>query len=341
MPIEKKNTELTKRITEKLGVKNNTARVYASLIKQMWLRMSKEATHQNMPADMAFLKTTKMKSYVRGIVNLTRRKNHANAAVAALKMVTDEKDVHKQEYRDIMMAADKDFQKFLLSGKRQRSFKNAEASWEIVKNAHKKVARVLNLEGIWREGEHVDHTQYKKLMAFIYFKWLADSSPRRLEYTDTRFVAADEYKKLTDEQKDQSNWVVMDKVWTWEVRKYKTRSTYGPVSIKIGRGLKAALRKILPIASAKNADKFIFLNSKWRRLGRNTFSTYIKNWFKTYVRKPWTQNTVRSIRVSALYKDAPKTIDMLKLASEMGHDVSTQLLHYRQEQHGTTTVRTV
>jgi len=27
MPIEKKNTELTKRIAEKLGVKNNTARV--------------------------------------------------------------------------------------------------------------------------------------------------------------------------------------------------------------------------------------------------------------------------------------------------------------------------
>ena len=260
MPIEKKNTALTKRIAEKLGVKNNTARVYASLIKQMWLRTSKEATHKNMPADMAFLKTTKSKAYVRGIVNLTRRKNHANAAVAALKMVTDEKDVHKQEYRDIMMAADKDFQKFLLSGKRQRSFKNAEA----------------------------------------------------LGYC---------------------------KKWTGEVRKYKTRSTYGPVSIKIGRGLKAALRKILPITSAKNADKFIFLNSKWRRLGRNTFSTYIKNWFKTYVRKPWTQNTVRSIRVSALYKDAPKTIDMLKLASEMGHDVSTQLLHYRQEENGT--VRTV
>ena len=334
MPIEKKNTELTKRIAEKLGVKNNTARVYASLIKQMWLRTSKEATHKNMPADMAFLITTKSKAYVRGIVNLTRRKNHANAAVAALKMVTDEKDVHKQEYRDIMMAADKDFQKFLLSGKRQRSFKNAEASWDIVKNATRKLPGSLKAS-----GGKASHTQYKKLMAFIYFKWLADSSPRRLEYTDTRFVAADEYRKLTDEQKDKSNWVVMDKVWTWEVRKYKTRSTYGPVSIKIGRGLKTALRKILPITSAKNSNKFIFLNSKWRRLGRNTFSTYIKNWFKTYLRKPWTQNTVRSIRVSALYKDAPKTIDMLKLASEMGHDVSTQLLHYRQEEHGT--VRTV
>ena len=59
MPIAKKNTELTKRITEKLGVKNNTARVYASLIKQMWL------PHQNMPADMAFLKTTKMKKILK------------------------------------------------------------------------------------------------------------------------------------------------------------------------------------------------------------------------------------------------------------------------------------
>ena len=50
----------------------------------MWLRTSKEATHKNMPADMAFLKSTKSKSYVGGIVNLTRRKNHANAAIAAI-----------------------------------------------------------------------------------------------------------------------------------------------------------------------------------------------------------------------------------------------------------------
>ena len=88
MPIAAKNKVLATRIAEKLGVKNNTARVYASLIKQMWLRTSKQATHGNMPADMNFLKTTKMKSYVKGIVNLTRRKNHANAAIAGLKLVT-------------------------------------------------------------------------------------------------------------------------------------------------------------------------------------------------------------------------------------------------------------
>ena len=177
MPIAAKNKVLATRIAEKLGVKNNTARVYASLIKQMWLRTSKQATHGNMPADMNFLKTTKMKSYVKGIVNLTRRKNHANAAIAGLKLVTDAKDTHRQEYRDVMMSADKDFQKFLISGKRQRSFKNAEQAWDLVINAHKKVARVLNLEGIWREGEHVDHSQYKKIMAWVYFKWRCSAPP--------------------------------------------------------------------------------------------------------------------------------------------------------------------
>ena len=334
MPLAAKNLKLTKRLAEKLKVKHNTGRVYASLIKQMWIRSSKSATHDNLPDDLGFLKSSKTKAYVKGIVNLTRRKNHANAAVAGLKLVGDE--VNRMEYRDIMMSADKDHQKFLQSGKRQRNFKNAEASWNLIINAHKKVARVLNIEGIWREGEHVNHTQYKKIMALLYFKWLADMSPRRLEYVDTRFISGAAYRALSDEQKDLFNWVVEDKKWTWEVRKYKTRGSYGPVSFPIGRCLKAALRKIKPIAAAKNADGFIFLNSKWKPLGRNTFSTMVKTWFKTYLGKAWTQNTVRSIRVSALYRDAPKSIEMLRLAKEMGHDVGTQLLHYRQEENGHT-----
>lgn len=334
MPIEAKNTKLTKRLSEKLKVKHNTGRVYASLIKQMWLRTSKEATHDNLPDDLGFLKSSKTKAYVKGIVNLTRRKNHANAAVAGLKLVDDEKS--RGEYRDIMMTADKDYQKFLGSGKRQRNFKNAEASWKLIINAHKKVARVLNIEGIWREGEHVNHTQYKKLMAWLYFKWLADTSPRRLEYVDTRFVSGAAYRQMSDASKDGFNWVVEDKKWTWEVRKYKTRRTYGAVSFPIGRSLKAALRKVKPIAAAKNNDGFIFLNSKWKPLGRNAFSTMVKSWFKTYLGKAWTQNTVRSIRVSAMYRDAPKSVEIFKLAKDMGHDVETQLLHYRQEENGHT-----
>lgn len=333
MPLEKKNTKLTKRLAEKLKVKQNTARVYASLLKQMWLRTSKEATHDNMPDDLGFLKSSKTKGYVRGIVNLTRRKNHSNAAVAGTKLIDDEKT--RNEYREIMMTADKDYQKFLTSGKRQRNFKNAESAWKLISNAHKKVARVLNIEGIWREGEHVSHAQYKKIMAWLYFKWLVDSSPRRLEYVDTRFITSAAYRQLSDDHKDEHNWVVdAGSKWTWEVRKYKTRGTYGAVSFPIGRCLKAALRKIKPIAAAKNIDGFIFLNSKWKPLGRNAFSSLVKTWFRTYLGKAWTQNTVRSIRVSAMYRDAPKSIDMLKLAKEMGHDVGTALTHYRQEQNG-------
>lgn len=332
MPLAAKNLALTKRLSEKLKVKHNTGRVYASLIKQLWIRSSKTATHDNLPEDLGFLKQAKTKAYVKGIVNLTRRKNHANAAVAGLKLVGDE--VHRGAYREIMMSASEDYQKFLSSGKRQRNFKNAEASWNLIINAHKKVARVLNLEGIWREGEHVNHTQYKKIMAWIYFKWLADMNPRRLEYVDTRFIQPREYKALPEDVKDKYNWIVEDKKWTWEIRNYKTRSTYGAVSFPIGRCLKAALRKVKPIAAAKNNDGFVFLNSRWKPLGRNTFSTMVKAWFKTYLGKAWTQNTVRSIRISALYKDAPKSIEMLKLAKEMGHNVGVALTHYRQEENG-------
>jgi hypothetical protein len=45
--------------------------------------------------------------------------------------------------------------------------------------------------------------------------------------------------------------------------------------------------------------------------------------------KSFTQNTIRSIRVSSVWKDSIKTIDALQLAESMGHDVRTAMETYR------------
>ena len=66
-------------------------------------------------------------------------------------------------------------------------------------------------------------------------------------------------------------------------------------------------------------------------MSRDIFSRFVSSVFNTYMGRHWTQNTIRSIKVSSVWKDSIKTIDALKISEEMGHDPRTAMLHYRQE----------
>ena len=62
-------------------------------------------------------------------------------------------------------------------------------------------------------------------------------------------------------------------------------------------------------------------------LSKSQFSSFVKSVFQKYAGKPWTQNTVRSIKISSVWK--PGTENPLQLAREMGHNVQTAILHYK------------
>ena len=62
---------------------------------------------------------------------------------------------------------------------------------------------------------------------------------------------------------------------------------------------------------------------------RDSFSKFVKHIFKTYMGKDWTQNVIRSIKVSSVWKDSIKTIEAIQLAESMAHDVRTAMKHYR------------
>ena len=105
-----------------------------------------------------------------------------------------------------MMAADKDYQAFLVSGKRKRPFDNAEVAWKTVIELHKKVGKEIDARRLWELGESVTSSEYRILMAWVYLKWLSTMSPRRLEYSDTKMVTKREY-----DEDNEGNFIVMGK----------------------------------------------------------------------------------------------------------------------------------
>ena len=64
-------------------------------------------------------------------------------------------------------------------------------------------------------------------------------------------------------------------------------------------------------------------------MSRDSFSKFVTKVFRTYMGKQWSQNTIRSIKVSSVWKDSIKTIEALELAEDMAHDVRTAMQHYR------------
>ena len=308
-------------IVDALGSKDRTAKVYAATLRRIHREVYKTELTD---LDLKFARTTKVLNYTKKIVNLTRKKNAATALVMGLR-ATGAPEPRVAKFRKIMLDADKDYQQFLTSGKRKRPFEDAEESWKLVIGLHKKVAKEIDARSLWSVGSKVDPAEYRILMAWIYLKWLAALPPRRLEYAETRLLT----KSKFDASDKTGNYVVMGKRnWTWNLHRYKTVGKYGPAILKIAGPLKAALNKLRPIIKSKNDKGHIFLNNKFRQLSRSQFSSFVSWVFRKYASKKWTQNTIRAIKVSSVWK--PSIENPLQLAKDMGHNIETALLHYKQ-----------
>jgi hypothetical protein len=310
-----KNTVLIDRFEKALKVKRSTARVYASSIGSLARKLDQSVD------DLSWLKMKRLIKHVGDINNLTRRKNLAAGIIAGLKVIDERTVIEK--YREILMKADRDHTAFLQSGKRGRPFRDADKEWTRIKSLWKKASTVVSAQKIFERGESVTPTQYRLLMTLIYLKFLSDLPVRRLEYTETRFV--------NTEPAERGNYIIThkNKPWVWSIGVYKTYKRYGKQVFVVPAGLKKILTKLRPIVKAKSVKEYLFMNTRWNQMSRDSFSKFVASIFKNYMGKKWTQNVIRSIKVSSVWKDSIKTIEALQLAESMGHDVTTALTHYR------------
>ena len=81
------------------------------------------------------------------------------------------------------------------------------------------------------------------------------------------------------------------------------------------------------IVFGKHAKGFLFLTKRWKPMSHAQFSLFVKWVFQTYANKNWSQNTIRSIKVSSTWSPG---VNPIKLAEEMGHSLKTAVLHYKK-----------
>ena len=322
-----KNKELIEVLQKALKIKRPSARSYASLIRRLHTDLKQEG-----PLELGFLDKDATVKHVAAIANVGRRKNQAVAALAGAR-AADHPKKRQNEYRTIMLSADSDYKKWASSGTRQKGFSGDAAKlWKDVRNLHKKVGRVVTAKNLFKRKTHT-YEDLVVLQQFVYAKLLSNFEPRRLELSSLRFLKPEQLGLFTATETKQLNYILMTpKKWQLVYNKYKTASSYGPQTYSIPPGLKTTLKKIHAVFSKRVPEGWLFFTRSNRPMSHSSFSKFVKTVFQTYMGKPYTQNVIRSIRVSALFKNAPSTQSLLDAQSGMGSNLSTLAINYRVPQ---------
>jgi len=133
--------------------------------------------------------------------------------------------------------------------------------------------------------------------------------PRRLDYI---------YMKVKNYDEKEDNYI---KRGSFYFNKFKTVKSKGTQKIKIPKMLIPLIKKL---SDMSNCD-YLFVNSKGQEFSPSLYSQKIKHLFGV------TQDELRSIFVSELYKDVPKLKLLEDTAEAMGHSISSAMMYYQKK----------
>ena len=326
MVLVAKNKVLIDALQTKLGLKRQSARAYASQIRKMSTMMNVPE-----PISFAFLDKDATVQRVADIVNVGQRKNMASALLAGTR-AADMSEVRQNKYRKVMMSADADYRTWAASGTRSKGFVgDAAALYKKIKGLHKQVGRVITAKKLYKRTS-LTFNELVVLQQMVYCKLLHFYEPRRLELASLRFITPEQLTVFTPAEQKQMNYILTPKRgrWTLVYSSYKTSKTYGQQRFDVTPGFKSTLLKIKRVFAERVPAGWIFFSHNGKPMGQSAFSKFVKDFFKTYMGKPWTSNTVRSIRVSALFKDAAPARELIAAQTGMASNLATLNLNYRQ-----------
>jgi len=325
--LKQKNNHITDRIQEVLQVKRASARAYASQIRRLFTEMKRPGELK-----LSFLDSDAVVNHLKNISNVARRKNMSAAALAGTR-TAKMSQARQNSIRLVMMSADADYKRFMTSGIRNKGFTgSADKLWKELKALHRKVGRVLTARGVFKRSDHT-YADMQALQFFVYCKLISHYEPRRLEYSSLRFLTPEKLGLFSAAEQKSMNYIMQGSPkWKLVWQNYKTARTYGTQTYDIPSGLKTTLRRVRAILEKRVPAGWVFFTKNNRVMSRSTFSKFLKDNFKTYMGKAYTQNTVRSIRVSALFKDSVPTKQLLATQSGMGSKLETLALNYRVPQ---------
>ena len=211
--------------------------------------------------------------------------------------------------------------------KKQRKSDKQKGNWVTMKELEKvrrKYGAYIKRIGYrqkdkeFKQGKEKRHRELiqKYLVASLYLL----NAPRRNSYANMKIIKNNDYRKLSDKDKENNNYLVIvsrNKKF-FSFGDYKTKKSYGVQEIPVEKKLNSVLNLWLNF----NNSEYLLLNSRGQNMSTNGLTKFLQKTFEPTGKKI-SSTMIRHIFLSEKF-DPEVYKEMKKTAKEMGHSVAEQ-----------------
>jgi hypothetical protein len=294
---------LTEIITKaRPNVKPSTIKMYVSNLNKLMKLFNKD--------DLSFLSNVKNVSEKLEDKHFTTQRNYYNSIIVYLMSKDKDNDIIKKynEIRDQLNSKYLENQQSgVISDKQRNNFIDLKELRDMID----KIKNDLDLPKL-KKKEDITPKDYKLLQVYTMLEILINI-PMRNDLSNMIKISQKDYKKLSDKDKQDTNFLVIEKTsLKFVLNDYKTSKKYKEKVIYAPK----PLEKILRMYMKKNGD-----SDNLFPMSRNAISQLLIKTSKKYLNKSISTTMIRKIVASDLLKDVKKKEQ--ELSNKMGTDIDT------------------
>ena len=322
--------QLRENIKSKRNIKENTLNIYIKNINYL----SKQITKKEFKNDNFLRDFVEVKKYLE-TKSLSTRKNYLATILVVLRL--GDGGESKELIGKYTAYLNKVSDKYYNGIKEQKKSDKQSENWVGLGKLRKVVnhyAKLVRQHNINLKGKNILDRKEKEilkgyLVSALYL--LPDNPPRRNGYANMKVVSASQFNKLTDKDKQDTNYLVIQsrnrkKFYFSRIKRNE------PQIILVGSKLNSVLNLYLKYhkdggAVSGERREWLLYNSRGTKMSSNGLTKFLNKVFNITGKKNISSTMIRHIFISDTF-DLPKLSEQQKTAKKMGHSVKTQVETY-------------
>ena len=294
------------------NVKESTVKMYSSNL----LKLQKLFD----TGDFKFLKDPEKVEDKLGELHYTTKRNYYNAIIIYLMAVSKEEDIKEDpliiKYNEMRDQGNQTYQDNQATGVISDEQKDSFVPIEDVNKMIEEMGQEIKDRKI-RKKEDLKPKDKALLQSYILFN-IHTRLPLRNDLAGMEAINKRAYNKLSEEEKEANNYLVVNKKGMFMVlNQFKTSAKYKEIKIDIPKDLEKLLRFYIRV----NGMGVLFKSSTGKALTRNALTQLLLKETKKRMGKSISTTMLRKIYLSSKYSDVKE--EMTADAAIMGHSVAT------------------
>lgn len=303
------------------NVKDTTIRMYSTNLNKLRRLMDKE--------DYTFLGDIEEVKDKLTTLHYTTQRNYYNSIIVFLMAISKENDKYNElieTYNDIRDSLNKKYEDENATGVISDKQKNNFVKLEEVNKMINDMENDIKQNKLKKKGDKLTPKEKQLIMLYILFN-IYTRLPMRNDVAGMEAISRREYNKLSEEDKKERNYLLVDKNrMQFVVNQFKTSAKYKELDIDIPKDLEKYLRLWLRI----NGPGVLFKSTTDKPLTRNALSQLLIKTTKKYLNKSISTTMLRKIVLSDKFADVKK--EMEDMSEITGHSVDTMNKIYVKEE---------